>query len=85
MRHKCILNHFNQLFFTNCKGRWFLTIKKVKSSKNCFCYTSSFLKGFFATKKIDIELKEHLVFFWKVVFHLPSKDNLFIFQKNLKY
>jgi hypothetical protein len=55
---KCILNLFNQLLSTNCKGRWFLTIKKLKSSKNCFGCTSSFLKGSFVTKKLDMELEE---------------------------
>ncbi len=58
MGHKCILNLFNQLSFTNCKGRWFLTIKIVKSSKIYFCCTLSFLKGFFAAKKLDMELEK---------------------------
>jgi hypothetical protein len=40
--HKCILNIFNQLLSTNCKGKWILRIKRIKSSKNCFFYTSSF-------------------------------------------
>ncbi len=35
-----------------------LTIKRPEISKNWFFYTSSFLKGFFATKKLNIELKE---------------------------
>jgi len=30
--HKCILNLFNQPFSTNYKGRWFLIIRKPKSS-----------------------------------------------------
>jgi hypothetical protein len=55
--HKCILNIFNQLLSTNYKRRWFLTIKRVKFSRNCFCYTSLFLKGSFAVKKLDMELK----------------------------
>jgi hypothetical protein len=58
LRHKCILNLFNQLISTNCKGRWFFTIKRIKSFKNCFCYTSFFLKGYFATKQLDMELEE---------------------------
>ncbi len=58
LRHKFILNLFNQLISTNCKGRWFFTIKRIKSFKNCFCYTSFFLKGYFATKQLDMELEE---------------------------
>ncbi len=58
MGHKCILNLFNQLLSTNCKRKWFSIIKRVKSSKICFCDTSSFLKGPFAIKKLDMELEE---------------------------
>ncbi len=50
MGHKCILNLYNQLLSTNCKWIWFLIIKRIKSSRNCFCCTSSFLKGFFHKK-----------------------------------
>jgi hypothetical protein len=56
--YKCILNVFNQLLSTNCKRRWFSTIKRVKSSKICFCYISPFFKVFFATKKLDMELEK---------------------------
>jgi hypothetical protein len=62
---QCILNHFNKLFSTNCKGRWFLTIKKPKSSKNCFWCRSHFLKGFFVAKKLDMELKDTFSLFLK--------------------
>jgi hypothetical protein len=54
--HKCILNLFNQLLFTNCKRRWFLTIKRPKSFKNCFCYS-------FVAKKLEMELEEMFGFF----------------------
>jgi hypothetical protein len=56
--HKCILNHFNQILSINYQGRWFLTIKRPKSSKIFFCYISSFLKGSFDAKKLDMELKD---------------------------
>ncbi len=55
-------NLFNQLLSTNYKKRWFLTIKRPKYSKICFCSTTFFLKGSFATKKLDMELEEMLVF-----------------------
>jgi hypothetical protein len=34
--YKCKLNLFNHWLSTRCIGKWFLTIKKVKSSKNYF-------------------------------------------------
>jgi hypothetical protein len=74
--HKCILNIFNQLLPTNCKGRWFFTIKIIKSFKNCFCYTSFFLKGFFATKKLDMELEETFGLFLKGCFSSSLKGQL---------
>jgi len=39
--------HLNHTLSTNCNGKLFFTIKKPKS----FCYTSSFLKGCFTTKR----------------------------------
>jgi len=76
MGHKCILNLFNQLLFTNYKGRWFSIIKRVKSSNFCFCDTSSFLKGSFATKKLDMELEETFGLFFKGCFSSSFKGQL---------
>jgi hypothetical protein len=49
--------------FTNGKRRWFLKIKRPKSSKKKFCYTSSFLKGVLAEKNLNMELEEIFGFF----------------------
>jgi hypothetical protein len=54
--HKCMLHFFNQILCTNYKGSWFLIIQCSRSSKSYFCYKSSFLKGFFVTKKLNMEL-----------------------------
>ncbi len=36
----------------------FWQLKKPKYFKNCFCYRSSFLKGYFVAKKLGMELEE---------------------------
>jgi hypothetical protein len=48
--HKYILYLFNQLFSTNYKKRWFLMVKRLKSSKNYFWYKILFLERFFCKK-----------------------------------
>jgi len=54
--HKCILNHFNKILSTNCKGRWFFTIRTPKAFKNFF-YCRSFLKTrFYVVENLDMEL-----------------------------
>jgi hypothetical protein len=73
------------LLSTNFKGRWFLTIKRVKSSINCFCYTSFFLKGYFATKKLDVELEETFGLFLEIIFHFPSKEFFFQLKNILRW
>jgi hypothetical protein len=75
MGHKCILNLYNQLLSTNCKWIWFLIIKRIKSSRNCFCCTSSFLKGFFH-KKLDMELEQTLGLFLEGCLSSPFKGQL---------
>ncbi len=45
---KWVVIHFNYVLFTNWIGSWFSTTKRSKSCKNCFCYTTSLLKGSFA-------------------------------------
>ncbi len=83
--HKCILNHFNQILSTNCKKKWFLIIKSPRSSKNYFCYKSSFSKRSFIAKKLDMELIDIFGFFFKgclssflkglfIFFHLKNKN-----------
>ncbi len=84
MGHKCILNLFNQLLSTNCKGRWFLTIKRIKSSRNCFCYTPFFLKGSFTIKKLDMELEETFGFFLEDCLSSSLKRQLISFSNFFK-
>jgi len=74
--HKCILNPFNKLLFTNCKRRWFMTIKTPKSSNFCFYGTSSFLKGFLV--KINMELKE-------IFFSLFERFFFFFLQRTIHF
>jgi hypothetical protein len=66
--HKCILNHFNQILSTNYKERWVLIIKSPRSSKNYFCYKSSFLKGSFIAKHLDMELVDIFGLFRRLSF-----------------
>ncbi len=54
--HKCIIKHFNHMIFTTCIYQWFFTIKRPRSSRISFCYTSSFLKQYFTITKLEIEL-----------------------------
>ncbi len=84
LKHKCIVNLFNQLLFTNCKKRWFLIIKRPKSSKNCFCYTSLFLTGSFATKKLNMELEKMFGLFLKGFFSSSFKGQLTFFSNFFK-
>jgi hypothetical protein len=42
--HKCSTICLNHTFSTNCKGKFFFTIKRLRSSKKSFCYKSSILK-----------------------------------------
>jgi hypothetical protein len=73
------IDPFNQLHSTNCKGRQFLTIKRVKSSQKKLYYTSSFLKGSFVAKKLDMELEKTFGLFLEIYLSFPSKDNQFFF------
>jgi hypothetical protein len=73
--HKCILNLFNQLLSTNYKGRWFFTIKIIKSLKNYFYYTSYFLKGSFVIKKTRYGIKETFGLFLEGYLSSSLKDN----------
>jgi hypothetical protein len=50
--HKCILNLFNHLFSTNCKRRWFLTIKRFKNFQKFFILHMIFFKKFISSKNI---------------------------------
>jgi hypothetical protein len=70
------------LFSTNCKGRWFLTIKRVKSFKFLFCYTSFFLRGYFVAKKLNMELEETFDIFLGGYFSFSFKG--YIYFLNLK-
>jgi hypothetical protein len=79
--HKCILNHFNQLLSTNCKGKLFLTIKIIKSSVNYFCYTSSFLKGSFLSKKTRYGIRINILSLFGRLSFIPLKGQL-IFTLN---
>jgi hypothetical protein len=58
--HKCILNLFNQLFFTNYKGRWFLTIKKTQVFQKLFLLQIIFLERFLCSKKIGYGTKRNI-------------------------
>ncbi len=42
--HKCTTICLNHTFSTNCIGKFFFTIKRLRSSNFFFCYTSSILK-----------------------------------------
>jgi hypothetical protein len=84
MGHKCILFFFNQSFSTNYKGRWFLTIKRIKYSRNDFCYTSFLLKGYFVAKKLDVELEESFGLFLESCISSSLKGQLF-FKLKKKY
>ncbi len=54
LENKCSATHFNHVLPTNWIGRWLLTTKKPMSCRNCFCCTTSFLKGSFAPKMYDM-------------------------------
>jgi len=62
--HKCILNCFNQILSRNYKKWWLLTIKSSHFSKNYFCYRSSFMKGSFVAKILDMELLEIYIYIY---------------------
>jgi hypothetical protein len=49
--YKCNIKRLNHALSANYNGKLFFTIKRPKSCKKSFCYTSSFLKGYFTTKK----------------------------------
>jgi len=74
MQHKCILtfliNYIQQIVKED--NFWQL---KVKSSQKKLCYTSSFLKGSFVAKKLDMELEKTFGLFLESCL---SKDNQFI-------
>ncbi len=63
--HNYKLNVLKQILSTNYKGKWFLIMKIFKSSRNCFCCRSSFLKGSSTTKKLDMELEETFSLFFE--------------------
>jgi hypothetical protein len=48
---KCNVKCLNHTLSTNCSGKLFFIIKRPRFCKKFFCYTSSFSKGFFVTKK----------------------------------
>jgi hypothetical protein len=56
LRNKCNIKHLNHTLSTNCNGKLFFTIKRPRSCKKSFCYTSSLLKGSFIIKKTNIAL-----------------------------
>jgi hypothetical protein len=39
----------------DCKGKWLFITKNTRSSKKTLCYTSSFLKGSFKSKKFEMD------------------------------
>ncbi len=57
---KCITNLSSHTLSTNCIRRWFLMINNVKSSKNYFCWCSSFLKRIVDPKKLQFEVVKML-------------------------
>jgi hypothetical protein len=62
-----------------------VTIKKPKSSKNCFCRTSYFLKGSFVAKKLNMELEEMFDIFLKGCLSSSLKTNLTPSKKEINY
>jgi len=73
-RHNCNTKHFNHTLSTNCKGKWFFTIKSPRFFTNIFCSTSSFLKGSFEAKNSNMEeLEIRGLFFanWLSTFSFP--------------
>jgi hypothetical protein len=62
------IESFQLNFFFNCKERWFLRIKGPRFSKIFFYYKSSFLKGSFVAKELDMELKAIFDFFLRLFF-----------------
>ncbi len=62
LRNKCNIKHWNHTLSTNYSGKLFFTIKRPRSCKKSFCYTSSLLKGSFIIKKQILHLLEHLAF-----------------------
>ncbi len=61
--NKCNIEHSNHTLSTNCNGKFLFTIKRPSSCKKSFCFTSSFLKGSFITKKKMLHLLGHLAFY----------------------
>jgi hypothetical protein len=43
-RHKCTTIYLNHTFSTDCIGKFFFAIKRLRFSKKKICYTSSILK-----------------------------------------
>jgi hypothetical protein len=68
LRHKCKLKRFNHGLSTKCIGKWLLIINKTTFSPNYLYYTSSFLKGYFVTKKLQITTLDKLCFFFNKLF-----------------
>jgi hypothetical protein len=84
--HKCILNLFNQLNSTNCKRRWFLTIKKLKFYRNFVMLHIIFLKRFFSSKEITYEVIRNVwSFYGKFFFILLQRPIDFVFKPFFKY
>jgi hypothetical protein len=86
-RHKCILKFFNQLLSTNCKRRWFLTIKRPKFSKNCLCYTSFFLKGSLVEKIIRYGVLKNIWYLFRLLFSLFPQRTIYspLLKKSSKH
>ncbi len=53
--HRCKTKHFSHILSTNNIGKLFFTTKSWRTSKNCICYTSSFLKRSFTSKNLEIK------------------------------
>jgi hypothetical protein len=54
--NKCNIKCLKHTLSTNYNGKLFFIIKRPRSYKMSFCYTSSLLKGLLIAKKVDIAL-----------------------------
>ncbi len=80
-KHNCNTKHFNHALSTNCKSKWFFTIKSARFLTNIFYSTSSILKGCFEAKNSDIkELEIRDLFFCRLSIYIffPLIINFFL-------
>jgi hypothetical protein len=82
--HKCILSLFNQLLSTNCKGRWFLTIKRPKSFKKKFLLHILFVERFSYRKKKKMELEKVFGFFMEGCHSFSLKRQFTFYSKKFR-